>query len=766
MPSVPYKARGARPGVRRAARGRNLAVSVLFAVSSGGAAAALDPPPPVGGTWSELLPAGREAHSAVYDPVAHRVLVFGGRDGPAGAYRNDVLELNFGPAPAFTAFTTAGTPPSPRGDHGAVYDAGRRRMLVFGGSDANSFRSDVWALSLDATPTWSLVAAQGTAPAGRFAAGVTYDSQRDRLVVFGGAGSAGYLGDTWELLLAEPPTWAPISATGNPPSARYGCTATYDPVRDQVLVFGGADATSFNGRNDVLTLGFTPGPNWTTPAIQGELPGPRLFHCAAFDPIRDALLVQDGSDTWSLALDGAPQWTDLTPPGTITASARFKSAAALDLAEHRSIVVGGRWPVSRNDAWAVALDPAPAWQPLVVPFPPGRGGHVLVHDRLRNRAFVLDGDQGHVRGGGIKVLDDVWRFDLGPPVTVTQLAPTGGGPGPRSGLAGIYDPLRNRIVVFGGWDGVQVHDDAWVLDLESEPPHWSLLQAVGTPAWPREWHTAVLDDARDRMIVFGGRDGTQQFDDTWSLTFSPTPSWALVSTSGASPQARFAHTAVLDSRRDRMLVFAGDIGFSSQLHDTWALNLGTHAWSLVESGSLGPYGQSRHAAVYDRRRDRLVFWGHFVGALNLTGAPVWSLDPALEVSRPAGIYDAVLDRAVFFGGASFGVGDALRALTWGDPSTAAVPPERSGAALQVGPNPSRGPVRIALWVRQRGLARLAIFDVRGRLVRRFALTPGAERYEILWDGRDLHGARVGAGSYFVRLEMGGHTESHRVALVR
>jgi len=161
-----------------------------------------------------------------------------------------------------------------------------------------------------------------------------------------------------------------------------------------------------------------------------------------------------------------------------------------------------------------------------------------------------------------------------------------------------------------------------------------------------------------------------------------------------------------------------------------------------------------------------VFWGHFVGALQLTGTPVWSLDPALEVSRPTGFYDAVLDRAVFFGGASFGVGDALRALTWGDPSTEVVAPARAGAALEVGPNPSRGAVRIAFGLRERGVARLAVFDVRGRLVRSFALSAGAERYEILWDGRDLHGARVGAGSYFVRLETGGHTESHRVALVR
>jgi hypothetical protein len=44
---------------------------------------------------------------------------------------------------------------------------------------------------------------------------------------------------------------------------------------------------------------------------------------------------------------------------------------------------------------------------------------------------------------------------------------------------------------------------------------------------------------------------------------------------------------------------------------------------------------------------------------------------------------------------------------------------------------------------------LEVFDVRGRLVRRW-LAPSDERGEVAWDGRGRADARVPAGVYFIR----------------
>ncbi len=65
-----------------------------------------------------------------------------------------------------------------------------------------------------------------------------------------------------------------------------------------------------------------------------------------------------------------------------------------------------------------------------------------------------------------------------------------------------------------------------------------------------------------------------------------------------------------------------------------------------------------------------------------------------------------------------------------------------------------------------GVARLAIYAVRGRLVRELQadLSPG--RNFLHWDGRDRAGRAAASGVYLYRLEAGGQEFSGKLALVR
>lgn len=88
-------------------------------------------------------------------------------------------------------------------------------------------------------------------------------------------------------------------------------------------------------------------------------------------------------------------------------------------------------------------------------------------------------------------------------------------------------------------------------------------------------------------------------------------------------------------------------------------------------------------------------------------------------------------------------------------------------ALSVSPNPSRGSARIAWSLRVGGVARLAVFDVTGRAVRRLAAGPhGAGETAHTWDGRDDAGNHVPAGVYMVRVETDRDTRSAWVTLLR
>jgi len=70
------------------------------------------------------------------------------------------------------------------------------------------------------------------------------------------------------------------------------------------------------------------------------------------------------------------------------------------------------------------------------------------------------------------------------------------------------------------------------------------------------------------------------------------------------------------------------------------------------------------------------------------------------------------------------------------------------AFLGVSPNPTQGTARLRYSLADASEVRLDIFDVTGRLVRRFA--PGmqsAGAHSLLWDGRDLEGRKVPSGVY-------------------
>ena len=100
------------------------------------------------GVWESVVgipPAARQSHSAIFDPARNQMVIFGGDR--ADGINNEVWELSLTDPPVWYALQPAGTPPSPRSSHSAIYDPVRSRMLVFGGAD-NSTNSGLLATSM------------------------------------------------------------------------------------------------------------------------------------------------------------------------------------------------------------------------------------------------------------------------------------------------------------------------------------------------------------------------------------------------------------------------------------------------------------------------------------------------------------------------------------------------------------------------------------------------------------------------------------------
>lgn len=81
------------------------------------------------------------------------------------------------------------------------------------------------------------------------------------------------------------------------------------------------------------------------------------------------------------------------------------------------------------------------------------------------------------------------------------------------------------------------------------------------------------------------------------------------------------------------------------------------------------------------------------------------------------------------------------------------------------PNPFRSVTAISLRLAADGPAEVTIHDASGRLVR--VLTVGGERtaVSVLWDGTDLSGSPVTAGTYFCRVSAGGTERAFRLVRI-
>jgi hypothetical protein len=306
---------------------------------------------------------GRLGNVVLYDPSGTNpgLVVFGGYN---GTYLGDVWRMGLDCPRQWEQLSFAGATPSARTTPCAAYDSHRRRVLVFGGFDGTNYLNDVWALSLDGTPTWMPLSPAGVAPSARTAACAVYDPIGDRFVVFGGATGSGYRNDAWALSLDGDGLWQQLTPTGTPPSGRQYAGAAWDAARSRMLIFGGYTGTSLAGDSWALSLS---GPSaWSLVAPNNSGPVARTAAGTAYDPTPpDRLIVFGGStvqgsknDVWALAL-GNGAWSPLTPGGTKPAP-RWGPGLVYDQANDRWLAYGGYGAQYLTDTWRLHSSAHPA----------------------------------------------------------------------------------------------------------------------------------------------------------------------------------------------------------------------------------------------------------------------------------------------------------------------------------------------------------------------------------------------------------------------
>lgn len=182
--------------------------------------------------WEPLAPlptrpSARTGHSAVW--TGSEMIVWGGAGG--GSFRDTGSRL----IPSPQAWTTMPVGPAGRDRHVAVWTGSR--MVVWGGRNAEGLLAEGSVFNPGSPGgSWTSLGVASPPTARQQATGVWTGT---RLIVWGGIGTTGVLGDGGRLLFSDPQTpqsWAAVSTDGAP-SPRYGHSAIWTGSR--MLVWGG-----------------------------------------------------------------------------------------------------------------------------------------------------------------------------------------------------------------------------------------------------------------------------------------------------------------------------------------------------------------------------------------------------------------------------------------------------------------------------------------------------------------------------------------------
>jgi len=222
------------------------------------------------------------------------------------------------------------------------------------------------------------------------------------------------------------------------------------------------------------------------------------------------------------------------------------------------------------------------------------------------------------------------------------------GPPAVTAAAVAYNSNSHKAILFGGINSILV-DNSWKLSSRDETwewngENWKRLSPVNIPPG-REKHVMAYDEARDRIVLFGGSADNLLFNDTWEWDGTD---WQLMNPQH-TPPARCCHAMAYDSARKRVVLYGGwDSQHNSFFNDVWLWN--GKDWSQVVSRAPQMSG---HFLVDFLSKGEIF-------SVQTSSAGTWMWDGKefvdLEIESPPNrtdvraVYDSENERIILFGG--------------------------------------------------------------------------------------------------------------------
>ena len=255
--------------------------------------------------------------------------------------------------------------------------------------------------------------------------------------------------------------------------------------------------------------------------------------------------------------------------------------------------------------------------------PSARFDGTIAYDATGKQVFLFGGYDTTPK-------NDLWSYSVEQGMW-TAIRTTGTAPPARFGQTLLLDSTRRRLIVYGG-QGATFYSDVWVLDLASRA--WKQLAGDDSGPPRRYAHSAIYEPVRDRMVISHGFTTSGRLDDTWAFDFA-TNTWRDLNPSGPRPLKRCLHHASYDGERGQMYLYGGcSSGFGPcPQGDLWSFDLATNKWT-ERTPKPSPPPREHYGMAFDSARAKLVvFGGNGNGTLNDT----WEFDPRSGVWQQAAI---------------------------------------------------------------------------------------------------------------------------------
>lgn len=444
----------------------------------------------------------------------------------------------------------------------------------------------------------------------------------------------------------EPPAWQLVdrsSAGSALPERRQWSPLAYDAARGRIVMFAGEVNSPLLSTETWEWNGTA----WALKVPRTGSPPARRGHSLTYDSKRHRVIMFGGygadnaffDDTWEW---NGTVWTNISP-ATGNPPSRDRATLAYDAARDRVVLFGGLGGDGsvRSDTWEWN---GTAWKnvtPAGVTNPPGRVSAAAAYDPVRGRVVLFGGITGPT------FLADTWEWNG---TAWSDVTPTSSNPDGRADHALVFDAASGRVVMHGGYNGAALAET-----LEWNGTSWTAVSSGP----PRRAHGMAFDLSRRRMVLFGGNVSSTNLSDTWERDGT---TWTEVTPTPTRPGFRQGSGMAYDSARGRMVLFGGNAGTKSG--ETW--EWGNESWKLISAGGSGgePTARDWMGMVYDVAHAQIVLFGGSdgSGARNDTwvyNGSSWSNVTPASGNPPARYehsmaYDSARQRVVMFGGRDSG----------------------------------------------------------------------------------------------------------------